>query len=223
MTSSGDLQALVQAAEVVLAMTDWDRWNKAGMEKGRAWCVARALVGIGLSDCSTHALPLHGFDSAVCWEMLAALTESGMLEEAAAFLQVRASPAALDLTACPSTVTLKTDAFMIFVMMQNRPMHLPLLVSVVGLSLRPVFLGIPRTAEVDQSRIRFCTSVACVPKLVESVPSAMVSMFRRPRLWRTLLPVLANVASTSGLPVVGCVPRHLVSDLVPTSIVLSPC
>ena len=93
-------------------------------------------------------------------------------------------------------------------------MHLPLLVSVVGLSLRPVFLGVTRTDEVDQCRIRFCTSIACVPKLIESVPSAMLSMFRRPRLWRALLPVLATATSTSGLPVVECVPPR--SDLVPS-------
>jgi hypothetical protein len=188
-------------------MTDWDRWTKAGMEKDQAWCVARAPARLGRA-CRIAQYTLCrrvGFDSAVCWGMLAALIKSGMLEETAAFLQVRASPAVLDAATCPSTV--ETDACMAHAILQNRPVHLPLLASVVGLSLRPVVLGVPQTAEVDQCRIRFCTSVACVPKLVESVPSAMVRTFRRPRLWRALLPVLANVTSASGLPVVGCVPH----------------
>lgn len=164
------------------------------------------------SGCSTRALCQHVryapvFDSSVCWGMLGALTASGMLEEAAAFLQVRASAAVMVRDACLTKARL--DASLARVILQNRPVHLPLLVSVVGLSLRPVFLDMPRTAEVDQVRVRFCTSVACVPKLVESVPSAMASMFRRRRLWATLVPVLATATSASGLPVDEYVLSHL--------------
>ena len=127
------------------------------------------------------------------------------------------SPSKSNLSSDPvRPITASIDARVIHAALQTRPVHLPLLVSVVGLSLRPVFLGVPRTDEVDQCRIRFCTSVACVPKLVESVPSAMLSMFRRPRLWRALLPVLATATSTSGLPVVECVPprSHLVLTML---------
>lgn len=96
MTSSVDLQTLVQAAEVVLAMTDWDRWSRAGMEKDHAWCVARTPARPGLSDHSILRCAV-GFDSTICWGMLATLTASGMLEEAAAFLQVSQT---LALTPC---------------------------------------------------------------------------------------------------------------------------
>lgn len=157
----------------------------------------------------TSALVLDS-NSSICWGMLSALTASGMLEEAAVFLQVRAHTRRhrSQTRGCMPSIV-RPDPPLVHAI-QNRPVHLPLLVSVVGLSLRPVFLGVPRTAEVDQCRIRFCTSVACVPKLVDSVPSAMASMFRRPRLWAALLPVLATSTSMSGLPVLECVPCHLV-------------
>ena len=44
MTSPADLQGLSEAMEVVLAMTDRDRWGKAGLEKDHAWYVSRACA-----------------------------------------------------------------------------------------------------------------------------------------------------------------------------------
>lgn len=60
MTSSMDLQALVQAAEVVLAMTDWDRWSRAGMEKDHAWCVLHALLRDQACQVAKHYAVLLG-------------------------------------------------------------------------------------------------------------------------------------------------------------------
>lgn len=208
MTSSADLQAQVQAAEVVLAITDWDRWTKAGMDKDHAWC-ARCL-----RSCETG--PARSLTQ-VLWCWIQTVPSAGgcsarsrhleCSKKLPCFFRYVRTPAGIDRGCMPSIV--RPDPPLVHAI-QNRPVHLPLLVSVVGLSLRPVFLGVPRTAEVDQCRIRFCTSVACVPKLVDSVPSAMASMFRRPRLWAALLPAMATSTSMSGLPVLECVPCHLV-------------
>ena len=143
-TLHADPRAATQAAEVVLTLTDADRWCKAGFDRERA-----------------------GF---ICWGMLRALTAAGIHEEAAAFLRAGA-------------------------------VHLPLLISVIGLSLRPVFLSAPRTPELDECRLRFCSSVLCVPNLAESAPSAMAAVFHRPRLWDAVLPVLAEGCASAVLPV----------------------
>jgi hypothetical protein len=90
-TIHADPQASTQAVEVVLALTDWDRWSKAGFGKEHAWCAVHVLRCLLLVGWVAHS-PLHGTnvgrDSAICWGMLSTLTASGMLEEAAAFLQV---------------------------------------------------------------------------------------------------------------------------------------
>ena len=151
----------VQKAELLLTLTDWERWCKAGFSKEHA--------------------------TAICWGMLSALTAAGMLESAAAMLRSVGA---------------------------GEPPHPPLLISVVGLSLRPVLLGMPAAAELDECRVRFCSSVACVPNLAEAVPSAMAAVFRLQRLWASLLPVLAACSSAGKLPVPAAHAPALLSNLI---------
>jgi hypothetical protein len=198
-TIHADPQASTQAVEVVLALTDWDRWSKAGFGKEHAWCAVHVL----------RCLLLVGWAAHHCMEQTSVATVPSAGACSARSLHPACSRKLLHFSRCvccaAATCVHPPQQLMgpcVRASSQGRPVPLPLLVSVVGLSLRPVFLSIPRTPEVDQCRIRFCSSVVCVPNLVEAAPSAMAAMFRRPRLWATLLPVLAAASSSAaGLPV----------------------